>query len=47
MELQALAKGNDAGLRQRDREAFREVDRNQQIVKEYQGKIWETAEQRS
>ena len=47
LELQALAEGSDAGLRQRDREAFREVDRYQQMVKEYQGKIWETAEQSS
>ena len=50
MELQALtkvAKGSDAGLRQRDREAFREVDRYHQMVKEYQGKIRETAEQSS
>ena len=47
MKLQALAKGSDAGLRQRDRDALREVDRNQQMVKEYQGKIRETAEQSS
>ncbi len=47
LELQALAKGSDAGLRQRDPDAFREVDRYQQMVKEYQGKIRETAEQSS
>ena len=31
----------------RDRDAFREVDRYQQIVKEYQGKTRETAERSS
>jgi hypothetical protein len=31
----------------RDRDAFREVDRYQRMVKEYQGKIRETAEQSS
>ena len=31
----------------RDRDAFRKVDRYQQMVKEYQGKIRETAEQSS
>ena len=47
LELQALAKGSDAGLRQRDPDAFREVDRYQQMVKGYQGKIRETTEQSS
>lgn len=47
LEVQALVKGSDAGLHQRDRDAFREVDRYQQMVKEYQGKIRETAEQSS
>jgi hypothetical protein len=46
-EVQALAKGSDGGLRQRDQDDFREVDRYQQMVKEYQGKIRETAEQSS
>ena len=47
MELQALAKSSDASLRQRDRDDFRKVDRYQQMVKEYQGNIRETAEQSS
>lgn len=45
--VQALAKGSDADLHQRERDAFREVDRYQQMIKEYQGKIRETAEQSS
>jgi hypothetical protein len=46
LEVQALAKGSDGGVRQRDQDDFREVDRYQ-MVKEYQGKIRETAEQSS
>ncbi|HEX2108443.1 MAG TPA: hypothetical protein VHF70_04095 [Rubrobacteraceae bacterium] len=47
LEVQALAKGSDGGLRQRDQDDFREVDRYQQMVKEYQGKNREAAEQSS
>ena len=47
MGVQALAKGSDAGLRQGEQDTLREVDRYQQMVKEYQGKIRESAEQTS